>query len=77
MPGEDGEGHEAPEGEPPAREGEATGQGTGAATGGAEPLDGGVPGEAGAETGPPREEEPVPGLSGLSHSFLVYIFRVI
>ena len=37
----------------------------GAATGGADPLDGGVPREAGAATESCRAEEPVPGPSGL------------
>ena len=68
VPGEDGEGREAPEGELPEREDEAAGRGMGAVTGGADPLDGGVPGEAGAATGPRREEEPVPGPSGLGQA---------
>ena len=61
VPGEDGEGHEAPEEEPPE-------MGMGAAAGGADPLDGGVPREAGAATEPRREEEPVPGPSGLGQT---------
>ena len=65
MPAEDGGGVEAPEGEPPEGEGGAAGQRMGAATGGADPLEGGVHREAGAATEPRREEEPVPEPSGL------------
>ena len=64
-PAEDGGGLEAPEGELPEEEGGAAGQRMGAAAGGADPLEGGVPREAEAVTEPQREEEPVPGLSGL------------
>ena len=65
CPGQDGESREAPEGEPPERENEAASRRMGAATGGADPLDGGVPREAGAATESCRAEEPVPGPSGL------------
>ena len=65
VPAEDGGGVEAPEGEPPEGEGGAAGQRMGAATGGADPLEGGVPREAGAVTEPRGEEEPIPGPSGL------------
>ena len=65
VPGKNGGGCEAPEGEPPEGEDEATGQRMGAVTGRADPLDGGAPREAGASTEPRREEEPVPGPSGL------------
>ena len=65
VPTEDGGGLEVPEGELPEEEGGAAGQRMGAAAGGADPLEGGVPREAEAATEPQREEEPVPGLSGL------------
>ena len=65
VPAEDGGGVEAPEGEPPEGEDGAAGQRVEAATGGGDPLEGGVLREAGAATEPRGEEEPVPGPSGL------------
>ena len=65
VPGEGGEGREAPEAEPPEREDGAAGQGMGAATSGTDPLAGGVAGGEGTGAGPRREGEPVPGPSGL------------
>ena len=65
VPGEDGGGVEAPEGGPPEGKDGDSGQWVEVATGGADPLEGGVPREAGAATEPRGEEEPVPGPSGL------------
>ena len=65
VPGEVGEGREAPEAEPPEREDGAADQEIGTATGGADPLEGGLAGGAGTAAGPSREGEPVPGPSGL------------
>ena len=64
VPAEDGGHLEAPEGEPPEGENGATGPRMGAATGGGDPLEGGVPREAGTATEPHQEEEPVPGRVG-------------
>ena len=64
MPAEEGGGVEAPGGEPPEGEDGAAGQWMGVATGGADPLEGGVPRESEAATEPRREEELVPGPSG-------------
>ena len=47
VPGEGGEGREAPEAEPPEREDGAADRGMGAATGGTDPLEGGVAGGSG------------------------------
>ena len=67
MPLEDGGGLKAPEGELPEGEGGAAGKQMGAVAGGADPLEGWVPREAGAATELRREEEPVPGPRGLGH----------
>ena len=60
-----GEGREAPEAEPPRAGRRATNQEMGDATGGADPLEGGLVSGAGTAAEPSREGEPILGPSGL------------
>ena len=64
VPAEDGGGVEAPEGEPPKGEDGAAGQQVEAATGGAGPLEGGVPREAGAGLSRAEKRSPSRGRAG-------------